>query len=275
MLIRTGGGAILTIQVDTLGWRINVLLLLLLLLLMMICRNGFSQSWLMLSRVNIDSYRRRGYSYNPGWYARLAYERVAVAAAAAVAAADLSKGFLAILIDAKPRECWFDSYRRRGYSYDPGWYARLAYECAAAAAAAASDNDDLSILWCANPSERAAAAVDSVDRAILSIQFFAVLLLICRKGYSRDPDVVERTSQLLLTDQCLVFVLLMKFVEFVAQSKTASCFTVGGMKWSNALCPVFFLLTLNNRWQYAFFWLKIRFDTYISMNMIEMGCLKI
>ena len=38
--------------------------------------------------------------------------------------------------------------------------------------------------------------------------------------------------QLLLTDRCLclVFVLLMKFVDFVAQSKTASCFTVGGMK---------------------------------------------
>ena len=37
--IRTDGGAILTILVDTLDWRMNVLLLLLLLLLiMMICR---------------------------------------------------------------------------------------------------------------------------------------------------------------------------------------------------------------------------------------------
>ena len=44
MLIRTDGGAILAIQVDTLGWRMNVLLLLLLLVVIMICRNGFSQS---------------------------------------------------------------------------------------------------------------------------------------------------------------------------------------------------------------------------------------
>jgi len=40
------GRAILVIQVDTLGWRMNVLLLLLLLLMMMmmICRKGFLRS---------------------------------------------------------------------------------------------------------------------------------------------------------------------------------------------------------------------------------------
>ena len=49
MLIRTDGGAILAIQVDTLGWRMNVLLLLLLLLMMiMICR--FFDA---LSRLNV------------------------------------------------------------------------------------------------------------------------------------------------------------------------------------------------------------------------------
>ena len=50
---------------------------------------------------------RTGYSCNPGRYARLAYERAAAAAAAAADDDDnddLSKGFLAILIDAKPCE---------------------------------------------------------------------------------------------------------------------------------------------------------------------------
>jgi hypothetical protein len=78
MLIRTDGGAILAIQVDTLGWRMSVLLL----MMMMICR-------------------------------------------------------------------FFDALSR------------------------------LNVLL---------LAVDSVNRTILLIQFFAVLLLICRKGYSRNPD---------------------------------------------------------------------------------------
>jgi hypothetical protein len=48
MLICTDGGAILAILVDTLGWRMNVLLLLLLLPMMMICR--FFDA---LSRLNV------------------------------------------------------------------------------------------------------------------------------------------------------------------------------------------------------------------------------
>ena len=49
MLICTDGGAILAILVDTLGWRMNVLLLLLLLLLMMMICRFFDA----LSRLNV------------------------------------------------------------------------------------------------------------------------------------------------------------------------------------------------------------------------------
>ena len=59
--------------------------------------------------------------------------------------------------------------------------------------------------------------------------------------------------------------------DFVAQSKTASCFTVGGMKWSNALCLVFFLLTLK-RW-YAF-WLNFGLMLIIRWIWLKWGVQK-
>ena len=71
----------------------------------------------------------------------------------------------------------------------------------------------------------------------------------------------NRLLQLSLTDQCFVLSFFLNinssfWSNFVAQLKTASCFTVGGMTWSNALCLAFFLLTLNNQ-QYDFFdWLS-------------------
>ena len=59
---------------------------------------------------------------------------------------------------------------------------------------------------------RATAAVDSVERAILAIQFFdaLLLLLICRKGYSRGPDSVllSRVNALLLSLLLLLLLLL-------------------------------------------------------------------
>ena len=48
---------------------------------------------------------------------------------------------------------------------------------------------------------------------------------------------------------CLFFFLNINssfWSDFVTQLKTVSCFTVGGMQWSNALCLVFFLLPLNH-----------------------------
>ena len=97
--------------------------------------------------------------------------------------------------------------------------------------------------------------------------------------YYCDPvDALSQSnSTTALTDRCyLLRSLLMKFVFLVrfccSITKTASCFTVSGMKWSSALCLVFFLLTLK-RW-YAFFdWIYsvrcLLFDEYDRNGVFE------